>query len=231
MTKIKICGITRPEEIEYLNEANVDYAGFVIYEKSKRYITVERAAAMAQNLNENIKKVAVTVSPDVELLKMIEQNGFDIIQVHRGLSKDVLNAANIPIWYAINVEDTGQAKMTMEWMKGLPIMLGSKIRALLIDAPEFGSGQTFDWEKSKRQLKAGMLSPPIEDDLFSRKLILAGGLDASNVAEGIEIFRPYIVDVSSSVEGENGKDKDKILDFVHAVRDYDMKDERQERDE
>ena len=218
MTKIKICGITRLDEIGYLNEEHVDYAGFVIYEKSKRYITVERAAAIAESLDESIKKVAVTVSPEVELLKEIEAAGFNIIQVHKGLSNAVIDAANIPIWYAINASDTGHMTMTLEWIRQLPIRLGSKIEALVMDAPEFGSGQTFDWQKSKRLLKAGTLSPPGDDRLFTKKFVLAGGLDADNVAEGIKIFKPDIVDVSSSLEGEEGKDKDKIKAFVNAVR-------------
>lgn len=218
MTKIKICGITKLEEIEYLNNEHVDYAGFVIYENSKRYITVERSAAIAESLDPDIKKVAVTVSPDIELLKEIEANGFDIIQVHKGLSNAVIDAASIPIWYAVNATDTGHMTMTLEWIRQLPIRLGTKIEALVMDAPEFGSGQTFDWHKSKKMLKAGTLSPPTEDKLFTKKFVLAGGLTPENVLEGIEIFNPDIVDVSSSVEGEDGKDKDKISAFVNAVR-------------
>ena len=218
MTKIKICGITKVEEIEYLNNEHVDYAGFVIYKNSKRYITVERAVAIAESLNPDIKKVAVCVSPDVELLKEIENGGFDIIQVHKGLSNAVIDASSIPIWYAVNALDTGHAAMTMEWIHQLPIRLGTKIEAIVMDAPDFGSGKTFDWHKSKRLLKAGTLSPPSEDKLFTKKFVLAGGLDAENVAEGINIFKPDIVDVSSSVEGESGKDKDKISAFVNAVR-------------
>ena len=206
MTKIKICGITRPEEILYLNEEKVDHAGFVIYEKSKRYITVNRAEKIAENLDAGIKKVAVTVSPDVSLLHDIESSGFDIIQIHGELSNEIIENASIPIWYAVNANDTGEAQVITERINNLQESLLSKIEAIVMDAPEFGSGRTFDWQQSRRM------------EFTAKKFVLAGGLNEKNVAEGIEIFKPDIVDVSSSVEGENGKDKDKIKVFVNAVR-------------
>ena len=75
-----------------------------------------------------------------------------------------------------------------------------------MDAPDFGSGKTFDWGTGDIKIKPNL------------KFILAGGLNASNVAEGIRIFGPNIVDVSSGVEGEHGKSREKIAEFVNAVR-------------
>ena len=210
--KIKICGLTRPVEADFLNEANVDYAGFVFYEKSKRNIDIDKAREIAARLDKHISKVAVMVSPDVEDIREKEAGGFDILQIHKELRMDVLKVAKLPIWYAMNITDEEEAKKNWEFIDGLPKELADKIQAVVVDAPQFGSGQTFDWQKSKRLKKAGAQSPP------GRMFVLAGGLNASNVKQGIEIFEPDIVDVSSKVEGQDGKDRELILQFVEAVR-------------
>ena len=82
MTKIKICGITGEDEIAALNETGVDYAGFVLYEKSKRYVTVQKARQLFGKLNKGIRKVAVTVAPERALIEDIGRAGFDLLQVH-----------------------------------------------------------------------------------------------------------------------------------------------------
>lgn len=203
--KIKICGITRPEEIDTLNEAKVDYAGFVFYEKSRRNVTFEAAASLKERLRHGIKAVAVTVSPDESLVKQLEDIGFDIIQIHGQLSRKVLECARIPLWRAVNagsVDDAEKLIKTEERVAGDP---ADKIEAFVFDAPSFGSGVTSDWEGARR--------PDT-----SKKFVLAGGLCAENVAEGIRVFKPDIVDVSSSVEGRCGKDAARVFEFVNTVR-------------
>ncbi len=219
MTEIKICGIRTTEEAGYLNEAGADYAGCVFYEPSKRYVTYDKAKEIISSLDPKIKKVAVTVSPDSETISAVQEIGFDILQVHNELSKEVLQKTSIPIWYACNISDENEMTKALEFMDEFTTDEIDKIEGILMDAPGFGSGKTFDWNisdipafrKSRRLLKAGAQSPPL-------KLILAGGLNPSNVARGIEIFKPDVVDVSSGVEGDNGKDRDKIMAFVDAVR-------------
>lgn len=105
--QIKICGITGKEEIRWLNEEDVSYAGFVLYEKSSRYVPIRKVSELFEELNENIKKVAVTVSPDVKLVEQIMDAGFDILQVHGSLTEEVLTAAEIPVWQAVNMTDEG----------------------------------------------------------------------------------------------------------------------------
>lgn len=222
--KIKICGITRPAEADYLNENRVDYAGFVFYEKSKRNVTIEQAKEIFARLNPDIKKVAVMVSPDATLVKAVTEAGFDILQIHKVLSTEVLETATLPVWYAVNISDIDEAVKKQEFLDELPDNLNSKIKAIVVDAPQFGSGQTFNWRKSRRMLKAGAQSPPEAnepsiDSLFEgREFILAGGLKPENVSEGISIFEPDVVDVSSGVEGSDGKDERLITAFVNAVR-------------
>ncbi|MBR4760516.1 MAG: phosphoribosylanthranilate isomerase [Lachnospiraceae bacterium] len=218
--KIKICGITTENEIQMLNTAGVDYAGFVIFEKSKRYITSTQASKLFGRLDGHIQRVAVTVSPNEALLEQIEEAGFDILQVHKELKQEILEKATKPIWLAVNAEDMEQALEKLEWTKQIEPQLAAKIEAFVLDAPAYGSGKTFNWRKSKRLKKAGTNSPPENGLGQKRMLILAGGLNPDNVAEGIECFLPDVVDVSSGVENDNGigKSEAKIQAFVTAVR-------------
>ena len=203
--KIKICGITDLKEIEMLNEARADYAGFVFYEKSKRYIIPERAAKLKEGLIPSIRSVAVTVSPDREIIRQTEALGFDIIQIHGEIKLEVFEISHRPLWIAVNAGSINEAENLIRDAERLAGEKADKIEAYVFDAPSFGSGRTSDWEGGRR--------PDTE-----KKFVLAGGLDSGNVIRGIGIFAPDVVDVSSSVEGENGKDRDKVLLFVNTVR-------------
>lgn len=198
--KIKICGITRLEETEYLNRNHVDFAGFVMFfPKSKRNITPEQAATLLPALNRQIKKVAVTVSPSLEEVLQIEELGFDYIQIHGTLSDEVLNGSSIPVLKAFNVSDMEQYAYYHTC---------SRIVGYVFDALEPGSGKTFDWK----------LVNDIPRD--EKMLLLAGGLHAGNVAQAISAIQPDGVDVSSGVEYDDhpGKDPYKVDAFVTAVR-------------
>lgn len=203
--QIKICGLTRPEEAEFLNQEQADYAGFVFFEKSRRNVTLEDADEIRQKLDHRIKTVAVTVSPDVNLLEQIEQKGFDILQVHGELRQEVLERAGIPIWRACNLK-------TPEDIENLE--QHEKIKGYVIDAGTYGSGKTFDWNRNKEVLKEAR-----QRVFAGKQFILAGGLHPGNAAEGIRIFSPDVADVSSGVEkAEGGKDKALIAEFIKNVR-------------
>lgn len=205
---IKICGLTDIRESAYLNEAKADYAGFVFYPPSKRFVSVDQARGIAEGLNETIKRVAVLVSPEPAEIERIQQAGFiDIIQIHKELSSEVLDVSDLPVWRALNLASGSDETdhLIGSALSHIPKEHRHKIDAVLVDAPDFGSGQTFEWGNG-RSLKTDV------------KFILAGGLNAGNVAEGIKLFRPDIVDVSSGVEGDHGKDKGRIMEFVNAVR-------------
>ena len=202
--KIKICGITDFREAEYLKEADVDYAGFVFYEKSRRNVTLELAREIGKSLAEKIKKVAVTVSPDVYLAEKLFLAGFDIIQIHGELKPQVLKE-KFPLWRAVNITDD----LSLEKFFSEEEKRGNTIAGFLVDGAGYGGGKAFDWE--------GMGSR-IKKYTAGRDLILAGGLNAENVKEGIRAFSPQVVDVSSSVEDDTGKNRQKILEFVRQVR-------------
>ncbi|MCR5234727.1 MAG: phosphoribosylanthranilate isomerase [Lachnospiraceae bacterium] len=205
--EIKICGLTRIEEACYLNETGVDYAGFVFYEKSKRNIKKDRAVEIMSELDKGIKRVAVTVSPDMALIGMIENIGFDIIQVHGDINDGCLEKCSIPVWRALNVTDINDLYQKYRFFEQNHPVIYKKTIGIVIDAPAYGSGKTFEWNEKKK------LPCRLE-----KQMILAGGLDACNVKEGIRLFEPDIVDVSSSVEGKEGKSYEKIREFVNAVK-------------
>lgn len=215
--QIKICGITQDEEIQWLNEADVSYAGFVLYEKSCRYIPISKTQELFEKLNDNIKKVAVAVNPDVTMVKQVMDAGFDILQVHGNLTEEVLAVTEIPVWRAVNLTDANIFEELVREYRDLSI--DEKITALLMDAKEFGSGKTFGWDAYERDEGKEMLRQ-LRQILEKEQIqfVLAGGLTPDNVSRGIDIFSPDIVDVSSGVEKEpeqgTGKDREKIQKFV-----------------
>lgn len=197
--KVKICGITTESEIGYLNESEADYAGFVFWEKSKRYVTLQKAEKLKDKLINNIKAVAVMVSPEIEFVREIEDVGFDILQIHGELKPEVLNKAVKPIWYAQNIKNSSDIA---------DLGIDQKISAIVIDGEKYGGGKTFDWTDEAVNKRMDIKIP----------IVLAGGLNSKNVIDGIEKFQPDIVDVSTGVEGTSGKDKKLILDFIERVK-------------
>lgn len=200
--KIKICGITAEEEIGYLAEAGVNYAGFVLfYPKSKRNITIEQAASLIRCLPASIFSVAVTVCPTIKQLREIERAGFAAVQIHGTIQDEVIRQISIPVLKAFNVEDL-EAFSHYEQM--------DQVVGFVLDAQIPGSGRVFDWSMVKKL-------PPTD-----KMLLLAGGLNPENVSDALRVLEDRIdgVDTSSGVENENGrgKNREKIRAFVRAIR-------------
>ena len=198
---VKVCGLTDTVEADYLNKNKVDFAGFVLFfPKSKRNISIEKAEQIMAELDENIKKVAVIVSPDESEIQQINGSGFDYVQIHGEIPETEAEAAKaIPILKAFNVSDMGSYEKYHN---------DSRIAGYVFDAIEPGSGKTFDWK----------LVDNIPRD--EKLLLLAGGLNPDNVRMAIEAVHPDGVDVSSGVENDDGagKNPDKIHDFVVAIK-------------
>ena len=143
MTKIKICGITGEDEIAALNETGVDYAGFVLYEKSKRYVTVQKASQLFEKLHKDIRKAAVTVAPERELIEEIGRAGFDLLQVHgvdAAEAERIAAQTKLPVWLAVNLRDPAEVR---RWRREEY----HRIAGIVLDAGAYGSGKTFDWEQ------------------------------------------------------------------------------------
>ena len=197
---IKVCGLTDVTEAAYLNKNKINFAGFVLFfPKSKRNISIEQAEKIMTELDDNIKKVAVVVSPNKEQISQINDSIFDYIQIHGETSDDVLEMAKLPILKAFNIDDMNELERYKK---------NDKIKGFVFDAAKPGSGKAFDWNILKK----------IECE--EKLLILAGGLNVRNVKEAVEFVNPDVVDVSSGVEYDNevGKDPEKIEEFANQVR-------------
>lgn len=192
---VKICGISKLEDIKCLNEVKCNYVGFVMA-KSKRQVTLKQACILKSVLLKDIKSVAVVVEPTSNEIQDIINAGFDIIQIH---SNTVLNYNNIsiPVWKAIHVNKS----ICQDDLEKHP-----NIKGYVFDNRQAGSGLCFDWK----------LLDNI--DFQSKKMILAGGLNINNIQLAIKNVMPDIVDVSSGVETEGEKDHNKIKTFIRKVR-------------
>ena len=199
---IKICGLTDIAETEYLKRNKVDFCGMVLFfEKSKRNITIEKAKEIMAALGDEIKPVAVVVSPSMEQVHQIEDAGFSYIQIHGQCEEAVFKECKLPILKAFNVSDMDKYQYYLSF---------SSVKGFVFDAGEPGSGNTFDWDMLK--------SLKLDD---SHIHLLAGGLNPSNVSKAIEAVGLIDgVDVSSGVEYTDrlGKNPDLVDSFVAAVR-------------
>lgn len=207
-TKVKICGLTSINDVSLVIREKADYAGMVMFfEKSKRNIFKDKARNLIKPLKEaGIKTVAVVVSPSQEQVEIIEEVGFDYIQIHGNLDKELLENIRLPIIRALNLK-VADEKIVKEVQE---LENEDKIFAILFDAGIPGSGKIFDWNSLKKM------------DIKRKKVFLAGGLNKDNVALAIKMVNPDVVDVSSGVEFDDasivGKCEEKLVAFIENAR-------------
>ena len=196
---VKVCALTDTMEADYLNKNKVDFAGFVLFfPKSKRNISIEKAEQIMAELDENIKKVAVIVSPDESEIQQINGSGFDYVQIHGEIKDRLLEQISKPVFKAFNIKDIKNIHKYQN---------NAKIVGYVFDAAAPGSGKVFDWS----------ILNDIKRD--AKTFILAGGLNDSNVREAVKLVNPDVVDVSSGVEYDSGRGKDpeKIKQFIRQL--------------
>lgn len=197
MTKIKLCGLSRPCDIEAANQLKPDYIGFVFAPKSKRYVTYRKAAELKSRLSPEIKAVGVFVNEcPQETAKLLKNGIIDMVQLHGGEAEDDITRlrrlTDRPIIKAFRIETAYDIKAANQ----------STADYILLDSGA-GTGTVFDW---------GLANS------IGRPYFLAGGLDADNVADAVRALRPFAVDVSSGIETDGLKDKAKMAAFIAAVR-------------
>ena len=196
MTKIKLCGITREDDIRIVNELLPDYIGFVFAKKSKRYINFDTARNLKSKLDQRVKAVGVFVNEDIENIVYLAENKIiDLIQLHGNENKNYINTLkqkiNSPIIYAYQIKSKADIKS-----------INNDTDFILLDAGA-GCGETFD-----EALLEG----------FTGEYFLAGGLSPDNIKEKIMSLHPFAVDVSSGIETEGRKDAAKMRKFVNLIR-------------
>lgn len=195
--KIKICGLTRPEDIACVNRLLPDYIGFVCWPGSRRFVSEEQAARLKAALSSEIKAVGVFVDAPVEEITALLQKGvIDMAQLHGEESEEdvcrIRELTGKPVIRAVKVSCRRDVE---EWQ-------GSAADYLLFDSG-MGSGRTFDWSLLEE---------------VKRPYFLAGGLGADNLEQVLARVRPYGVDVSSSLETDGYKDPEKIRRVMELVR-------------
>lgn len=196
MTAVKLCGLTREEDILAVNRWKPEYIGFVFWEKSHRFTTPEKASKLKGLLDKNIKAVGVFVEAPVEQVEELFSRGIiDMAQLHGNEDENYirhLQQKGIPVIKACRVTPKGIDEE----------MIKSNADFILFD-PGKGEGKTFGWECIKE---------------VRRPYFLAGGLTPENVGQAIAYLNPYAVDVSSGIETEKKKDETKMAAFMKAVR-------------
>lgn len=197
MTKIKLCGLSHSQDIAAVNQWKPEYIGFVFYKKSMRYVSPEKAKILKKQLLPEIQAVGVFVNePPAFIARLLEEEIIDAAQLHGQEDfhyiRTLRSLTDKPLIQAIQIRTR----------EDLYHAADSTADFLLLDSGA-GTGQTFDWS----------LLHHIRQNYF-----LAGGLDSQNVADAISQLHPYGVDISSGIETNGRKDKEKIAAFVAAVR-------------
>jgi len=203
MVKVKICGLTNLEDAKAALQFGADYLGFIFYPKSPRYIPPDRAFEIIEELPTGVKRVAVVVNAEYNLLKRLLDKGFDLIQLHGDETTEILK--KIPASQVIKVFRVG-GSFNKELLKGW-----EKVYALLLDTYKKGTyggtGETFNWNIARKLVEEGF------------KIFLSGGLKPSNVERAVCEVKPYAVDVSSGVEASPGKkDLEKLRSFLFKAK-------------
>jgi len=203
-TRIKICGITREQDLQAAFVAGADAVGFVFYPPSPRYLTMERAAALARLVPPYVTRVGLFVNPEPAVLaETLAAVPLDMVQFQGDEPPELCERLGRPY---MKVARMRPGVDLVEFARAYP-----SARGLLLDSyveSYGGAGQTFDWSLVPKEL-------PLP-------VVVAGGLTVNNVGSVIRQLRPWGVDVSSGVEAAKGiKDAEKINAFMAAVKDAD----------
>ncbi|MGI5897425.1 MAG: phosphoribosylanthranilate isomerase [Oscillospiraceae bacterium] len=196
-TKVKICGLTREQDIQAANRIRPDYIGFVFAE-SRRRVTAEQAKRLRERLEPGIVPVGVFVNaPEKEILALLAEGIVDMAQLHgdedETFVRRIREYSGKPVIKAVKVLSE---QNVLRWRN-------SQADYLLLDSGA-GSGKRFDWSFAR---------------CCDRPFFLAGGLDAANVVQAVRQVQPYAVDLSSGAETDGVKDPEKMERIVRSVRD------------
>ena len=203
MTKIKICGLRRSEDIAAVNQYRPDYAGFV-FAPGRRQVTPAQAAALARELSAEICPVGVFVNaPEEMICGLVEAGTIRAIQFHGQETEEAITRMkrrfpDVLLIRAVSMKENHELR---RWD-------ASEADYLLLDAGSGGTGHTFDHSLITQ---AGTIQKP---------WFLAGGMQPGNVQEAMAFFAPFGIDCSSGVETDGWKDPLKIRQMIENVREF-----------
>jgi len=206
MTRVKICGITRPQDALAAVRLGADAIGLVFYAKSPRYVLPQQVLEITRVLPPFVSSVGLFVNPAPEEVEAVLQAlHLDLLQFHGEETPEFCRQFRVPYIKAVRVKpglDLVQYAASYRDARGL-------LMDAFVEGAHGGTGQSFDWTL----IPAGLPLP----------VVLSGGLDADNVAAAIKQVRPWAVDVSSGVESAKGiKDAARMAAFMQGVRDADV---------
>lgn len=197
MTKIKICGLSRICDIDYVNELKPDYVGFV-FAKSKRQITREHAITLRMSLSPEIPVVGVFANELPKIVGACGEDGIiDMVQLHGQEDETYIHNLRYQTGCEIIKSFSIQTEDDVKWA------CRSSADYILLDHGTGGTGQSFNWDLIGK---------------IDRPWFLAGGLNQDNVAEAVRKVNPFGVDISSGVETDGFKDKQKIETCIRRIR-------------
>ena len=197
MTKIKFCGLTRPCDIEAANEIKPDYIGFVFAPNSKRRVSYKQAVDLKNLLDKSIKAVGVFLDEDIEqVISLLNLGIIDAAQLHGNESVEYITRiqkeTGKPVIKAFQIHSKGDVAAAEKTLADY----------IILDAGT-GEGKTFDWTLVES---------------FKKPFFLAGGLHPGNVKTAMLQLHPYALDVSTGIETDGLKDKQKMAAFAAEVR-------------
>lgn len=206
---VKICGITQAEQAHQIVELGADAIGINFWPKSKRHIDIEQARPWLAELKGSVTRIGVFVNPSSEeVIRILESGAIDHAQLHGDESPQMIDALlqkGFSVYKALGIKIADD-------LDKIDTYPGN---AILLDAyapSEYGgTGEAFDWNLGR--IAVERFSP-------QKKIILAGGLTAENVAQAIQQVRPFAIDTASGVEsGTPGiKDLDKVRLFIETAK-------------
>jgi len=206
MTRIKICGLTREQDVRAAAAAGADALGFVFYEKSPRGVAAGEGARLVQSVPPFVTVVGLFVNPSASAVRdVLSKVPLDVLQFHGEETPEFCRQFGRPYLKAIRVRaDMDLVECAARYADAQGLLLDAYVEGV-----EGGTGASFDWELVPRNL-------PLP-------VILSGGLHVGNVAQAIRQLKPYAVDVSSGVEtGKGIKDAGKIVAFINEVKQIDL---------
>lgn len=228
MTRIKLCGLTRIQDIEIANKLKPEYIGFIFWDRSSRNVSAIQAARLKGKLDPEIKAVGVFVNaPAEQVISYYNVGIIDIAQLHGNENEEYikkLHDAGLTVIKAFKMKKTGENinlagnanvetpekptgnAITETYGKSTDDVITEAVKSsadyIMFD-PGKGEGATFNWQLIKG---------------IKREFFLAGGLTPENIEKAVETVQPFAVDVSSGIETNGHKDPDKMAAFVKNTR-------------
>ena len=198
MTKIKLCGLTRIEDIEAANALKPEYIGFVFTPKSRRYVDPQEAAILKRQLNSGINAVGVFVDEEPKkVAELLDRGIIDMAQLHGSEDENYIKQLRMmtdkPIIKAFRIDREQDFMDAQE----------SSADYILLDSGNGGTGTTFDWSVLQN---------------INRPYFLAGGLNPENAGDAVRQFHTFALDVSSGIETDGMKDSEKMTTFINSIR-------------